>query len=171
LTLVGAPEAKIPELDDVDAGWEDDEEDDESLDSGWEDPEAADGPALQGLTPEEREARTARAAARKERQRVKAAEKAERRKARASAAAAKQKRSAPRVASARSQRMPERAAPRESEGTTSDDAVDEELAVRAPERAPVARRATGPSFDWRRVMPFVVILVVAVGVALYLWKR
>ncbi|HEY5242303.1 MAG TPA: hypothetical protein VIJ22_12580, partial [Polyangiaceae bacterium] len=74
-----ASKAKTPDLDDVDSGWEDDE--DEDLDGGWEDPEDAEAPAAQGLTPEEREARATRAAARKDRLRAKAAEKADRRKA------------------------------------------------------------------------------------------
>ena len=174
--IVGASKAKMPELDELDSGWEDEEEDD-ALDAGWEDPEAEDEPAPAGMTPEEREAREARAAARKERLRAKAAEKAERRKARASAAAAKQKKSAPRTVAAPSGRRPEPRAPRRSEEITSEeetgaDVVEEVATSSAPEPAPMAvRRTGGPSFDWRRLAPFVVILVVAIGVALYLWKR
>ncbi len=161
---MGASKAKTPDLDDVDSGWEDDE--DEDVDAGWEDPEDAEAPAAQGLTPEEREARATRAAARKERLRAKAAEKAERRRARASAAAAKQKKGAPRVAGAPSRRASERPPrPRVEE--------DEERAIEQPaDPLPVlARRPPGPRFEWRRVVPFVVVLALAVGVALYLWKR
>jgi hypothetical protein len=162
---VGASKAKTPDLDDVDSGWEDEEDDEDALDSGWEDPDAAEGPAPAGMTPEEREARTARVEKRKERLRAKATEKAERRKARASAAAAKQKKSASRVASS-----PSRGTPRRPEPT--DDAVAEEEATPLPaERAPIATSRAAPAFDRRRVAPFVVILVVAVGIALYLWKR
>jgi hypothetical protein len=101
---------------------------------------------------------------RKERLRAKATEKAERRKARASAAAAKQKKSPPRVASAPSRRTLRRPEPTE-------DAVVEEEALPLPARRALATSRTAPALDWRRVAPFVVILVVAVGVALYLWKR
>jgi hypothetical protein len=117
------------------------------------------------MTAEEREARAARVEKRKERLRAKATEKAERRKARASAAAAKQKKSAPRVASAPSRRTPRRPEP------TEDAVAEEEATPSAPEPAPVVTRRAGPSFDWRRLVPFVAILAVAVGVALYLWKR
>jgi hypothetical protein len=175
--IVGGSKAKMPELDELDSGWEEDEEEDEALDAGWEDPEGADEPEPPGMTLEEREARAARAAVRKERLRAKAAEKAERRKARASAAAAKQKKSAPRTVAAPPRTRPEPRAPHRSEESrseepTGDDAVEEQATPRAPEQAPLnSYRAAGPAFDWRRVAPFVVILVAAVGVALYLWKR
>jgi hypothetical protein len=102
---VGEP-AKTPSLDEVDAGWESedlDEDADEDIDAGWDDPEPSDALDSAASTPEEREARAARSAARKQRLRAKATEKAERRKARASVAAAKQKqkKSSPRAGSAR----------------------------------------------------------------------
>jgi len=89
------------DLDDVDAGWDahdavDEEGDDEDdLDAGWDDvplgaPPTGDA-GRRGLTEEERAARAARAASRKERQRKKAADKTERRRARQAAANAKQK--------------------------------------------------------------------------------
>ena len=161
---MGASKAKTSDLDDVDSGWEDEEDDD--VDAGWEDPEDAEGPPAQGLTPEEQEARATRAAARKERLRTKAAEKAERRKARASAAAAKQKKGTPRVAGTPSRRASERPQRRPVED-------EEERAIEPPaDPLPVlARRPPGPRFEWRRVVPFVVVLALAVGVALYLWKR
>jgi cobalamin biosynthesis Mg chelatase CobN len=91
-------EPKAPDLDEVDSGWEDEDD----VDSGWEDAEAAATPgrASRELTAEEREARAAHAAKRKDRARAKVAEKAERRKARQTAAKAKQKKSKPRAASA-----------------------------------------------------------------------
>jgi len=69
---VGASKAKMPDLDDVDSGWEDEEDDEDAVDSGWEDAEAAEGPPPAGMTPEEREARSARVEKRKERLRAKA---------------------------------------------------------------------------------------------------
>ncbi|HEY3820636.1 MAG TPA: hypothetical protein VGL81_25895 [Polyangiaceae bacterium] len=166
---MGASETKMPDVDDVDAGWEDADEGD--LDAGWDEAEEAEEPP-EGLTPEEREARVARAAARKERLRAKAAEKAERRKARVAAAAAKQKKSMPKArAAAPSRRASERPAPRPREPEAEEEA-HEAAVPGAGEPAPlVARRPVGPRFEWRRVVPFVVVLAVAVGVALYLWKR
>jgi arylsulfatase A-like enzyme len=173
---VGTSKAKTSELDDVDAGWEDDE-DDQGVDAGWDEPEEPPEPEPpQGWTPEQREARAARAAARKERLRAKAAEKAERRKARAATAAARQKKSAPRTKAApaaprgKAVRRPPPRPEAESTGPESGPGVD------AEESAPVVAgrtrsHARGPAFEWRRVLPFVVILAVAIAVGLYLWKR
>ena len=160
---MGASKPETPDLDELDSGWED--EDEEAVDSGWEDPEE---PEPQGMTPEEREARAGRAAARKERLRIKATEKAQRRKARASAAAAKQKRSAPRAAVDPSTRRVAPRPPRVAEEQKTDPV--EEVALRATE-SPVSNRTARPSADWRRIALVVLILVVAGGGALLLWKR
>ena len=160
--------ARSPELDEVDASW-----DDEDLDAGWEDPEAAadeaEGPDEHepiGLTAEER---ASRAAARKERQRAKAAEKAERRKARASAAAAKQKKSAPRT-SARSETVPRRRAARSvtetAEGASS---LPEPRAIERD--APSPRRSFWSRGNLRGLAFPVAMLVFAGAVALVLSRR
>jgi hypothetical protein len=165
---VSESRGKTPDLDELDAGWGEDDEDD--VDSAWGDAEDLDGPAPKGLTPEEREAREARVAARKERQRLKASAKAERRKARASAAASKQKKSAPRVAGAPSERRPAPRAPRR---------VDEparEVEVRSPDRDGAASGVSADRIikrrrDWRPVVVLVLLVVVAGAVALLLWRR
>jgi hypothetical protein len=170
---VGEPQTKTQELDDLDAGWEDRVDD---LDAGWEDEGASDdseepgGPESRELTPELREARAARAAARKERLRAKAAEKAERRKARVSAAAAKQKKSAPRAAGARSQRAPERSGARRED--SGDREVEERSAAHSLERAARRARSLPPSpRDWRLAALLGLFLFLVGGVAFYLWKR
>lgn len=176
---MGTSKAKAPEVDDVDAGWEV-EEDDQGVDAGWDEPEEPPEPEPpQGWTPEQREARAARAAARKERLRAKAAEKAERRKARAATAAAKQKKSAPRTkaAPAAPREKAVRCPPPRSGETELAGSTGLESEAEVDEESPpvVARRtrshARGPAFEWRRVLPFVVLLAVAVAVGLYLWKR
>jgi hypothetical protein len=187
---------KPSELDDIDSGWEDDEEDDvEGLDAGWEEPDPPDELTLQGLTPEERHARAERVAARKQRQRAKASEKAERRKARAAAAAAKQKKqrkSAPKPARAlpggagegRASRRPQNETQNEerrealSENKTQTkgehwsrgEDVAKAPAPRARPRQPIAT----PRRDWQRRAPIlvlVVLLVVSGAVALFFAKR
>ena len=157
-------EALDSAVDDIDAGWEG-EEQEEDLDAGWDAAEAAMTPEerereWRGLTPEEREARAARAAARKEKLRAKAAEKAERRKARASNARAKQKQKSQRPP--RKEREPRE--PREQPPDTS--VVRESLHDRAPESRARPRR------NDPRVLAFLVaIVLLAGGVALFLWKR
>ena len=150
----------MPDLDDVDSGWED--EDHEAVDSGWDDPEAPGGqePSPQGMTPEESQARAARAVARKDRLRAKTLEKAQRRKARASAAVAKQKKSAPRVATTRSERPP---------GIVEEQ--EPEIAESVPPESPVSNRTVRPAPDWRRILLVALLLVVGAGVALLLWRR
>jgi hypothetical protein len=159
-------EALDSAVDDIDAGWED-EEQEEDLDAGWDAAEAAKTPEerereWRGLTPEEREARTARAAARKEKLRAKAAEKAERRKTRASMARAKQK---PKQKSQRPPRIERE--PRESRRHQADTSVvRESLHDRGPESRARPRR------NDPRVLAFLLaIVLVAGGVALFLWKR
>jgi hypothetical protein len=164
-------EAPQTAVDDVDAGWEDDEEEeaeaadpeDGDVDAGWDAVEAAKTPeererAWRGLTPEQREAHLARAAARKEKLRAKAAAKAERRKSRASFAKAKQKQ---KIQRPRTERPTRRAL----------DRADETSAVResapSPESAPMRARRNDP-----RVLAFLVaIVLLAGGIALFLWRR
>lgn len=162
----------MPGIDDLDSGWEDEEED---VDAGWEDPEAEAqgdakaGPPSRELTPEERQARAARAAARKERHRAKAADKAERRKAKAAAAAAKQKKSAPRVSASPSAARPARSAPRRVERVEGkDDDVEAEGAPEAPARAITA---AGARRNWRLILILAVLLVAAGGIAIALSRR
>jgi cobalamin biosynthesis Mg chelatase CobN len=170
---VGEPQTKARDLDDLDAGWEDEVDD---LDAGWDDEDASEDPegpgALEskGLTPELREARAARAASKKERMRAKAAEKAERRKARVSAAAAKQKRSAPRPPGARPQKMPaSRGGRRDDPG---DPEVEERPAAHAVERSRTRARSVSRSRrDWRGAALLGLVLILVGCVALYVWKR
>lgn len=159
-----------PALDDVDAGWDDEEEEDD-VDAGWGDADESNDQAdpgkarFSGLTPEQRAALSARALARKERSRAKAAEKAERRKSRASAAAAKQKKSS-RTARVRSETVERGEAPRK------DAREDLEVLPRAREgtartsdRPPRARRG------WPVLALLAALLAVAVGAALLAWTR
>jgi hypothetical protein len=186
---VGAPDGEKDPEDDLDAGWDDDEEEDDEdldeVDSGWEDVEAqgaqptAGAPARRRkkrdtrpaseLTPEERAAREARATARKERLKTKAAEKAERRKARASTAAAKQKKSLPRERAAKTTAsVRPQPAPVEDEGTEE---------IRAGSRvsvepAPVAAPSRSPKWlDGRTIAIAVLVLLVGVAIAFVLTRR
>lgn len=165
-------EAPETVADEIDAGWEDDEQDEEEavaaddsgVDAGWDALDAAATPeererAWRGLTPEQREALAARAAARKEKLRAKAAAKAERRKTRASLAKAKQKQKIQRLRTER----PASREPQQADET-----------VVAPES--FAHRDSGPRVRARRTDPrvlvfLVAIVVVAGGIALFLWKR
>jgi hypothetical protein len=163
---VGASKPDTPDLDDLDSGWGD--EDEEAVDAGWEDPEAPEPEELvpKGLTPAEREAR---AAARKERLRAKAAGKAERRKARAAAAAAKQKKGVAKAAAVAPERRVDRRPPRRVEKPVDD--LEEKVTAGAPERVPVVSRTARSRRDWRPIALLVVLLVVAGGVALFLSRR
>jgi hypothetical protein len=153
-------EALDSAVDDIDdAGRED-----EDLDAGWDAAEAAKTPQERerewpGLTPEEREARTARAATRKEKLRAKAAQKAERRKARASMAKAKQKQKGQRP---RREREPQESR-QEQVGAA---VVPESPRDRAPESRVRFRRN-----DPRVLVLLVAVIVAAGGVALFLSKR
>jgi hypothetical protein len=156
-------EALDAAVDDIDAGWEDDEQEDD-LDAGWDAAEAAKTPEerereWRGLTPEEREARAARAAARRERLRAKAAEKADRRKARTSMAKAKQKQKSQRPRKEREARE----APR--------DEVDASVVRESPRDRGAEPRVRSRRNDPRVLAFLLAIVVVAGGVALFLWKR
>jgi hypothetical protein len=186
---VGAPDGEKDLEDDLDAGWDDDEEEDDEdldeVDSGWEDVEAQGGQPAPGaparrrkkrdtrpaaeLTPEERAAREARVAARKERLRAKAAGKAERRKARASTAAAKQKKSLPRERTAKPT-----ASVRPPPSPAEDDDTEE---IRAGSRvsvepAPVAAPSRTPKWlDGRTIAIAVLVLLVGGAIAFVLTRR
>lgn len=157
-----APDAAVDELD---AGWDDeDPEDDADVDAGWDAEEAAKSPEerereWRGLTPEERAERVARAAARKEKLRVKAAAKAERRKARASSAKAKQKQKTQRPRRERPISDPSR--PRVTPAVVREPDADPDSGPR-----PRARRN-----DPKVLGLLLVIVLVAGGIALFLWKR
>jgi cobalamin biosynthesis Mg chelatase CobN len=186
---VGAPDGEKDLEEDLDAGWDDDEEEDdedlEELDSGWEDVEPQGGDAApdaqrrprkkrdvrpaRELTPEELAAREARAAARKERHRAKAAEKAERRKARASTAAAKQKKSLPRERTAKPT-----TSVRPPPSPVEDEDAEE---IRAGSRvsvapAPVAAPSRSPKWlDGRTIALAVLVLLVGGAIAFVLTRR
>lgn len=137
------PDALNVALDDVDAGWDDEKAEPE--------------PEWRGLTPEEREVRAARAAARREKRRAKATEKAERRKARASSAKSKQKQKIRRLQSEPEPRRPSQSQAGKPIATES---PREGETPRAPSRRNGAR---GLAF-------LVAIVLVAGGVALFLWR-
>lgn len=165
-------EAPGSAVDDIDAGWESDEEEeaeaagpeDGELDAGWDAVESAKTPeererAWRGLTPEQREALAARAAARKEKLRAKAAAKAERRRSRASLAKAKQKQ---KTARPRAER-PLRREP---------DQAREVSAVRESHDSPAGEPRVRPRRNDPRVLAFLVaVVLLAGGIALFLWKR
>jgi len=131
-------------LDDTDAGWDDEEEEPE--------------PELRGMTPEEREVRAARAAARREKLRGKATEKAERRKARAAIAKGKQKQKQ-KVRRVRNE--PEPRSPSRSQ-------VEEPVANESPrERASAPSRRNDP----RVLALLVAIVLVAGGAVLFFATR
>jgi hypothetical protein len=130
----------------------------EDIDAGWDDEEAEPEPERRGLTPDEREARAARAAARRKKLRAKAAEKAERRKARASIAKGKQKQKIRRLRGEPEPRRP------------SQSQAGEAVANASPRegetpRAPLRRN------DLRVLAFLVAIVLVAGGVAVFLWRR
>jgi hypothetical protein len=137
------PDALDAAVDDSDAGWDDEEGESEAE---W-----------RGLTPEEREMRVARASARREKRRAKATEKAERRKARASIAKSKQKQKTRRL---QSEPEPRRASPPPAAEPVANELPREVETPRAP-----SRRA-GPG----GLAFLVAIVLVAGGVALFLWR-
>jgi hypothetical protein len=137
------PDALDLSVDDVDAGWDDDEAEPE--------------PEWRGLTPEEREVRAARAAARREKRRAKATEKAERRKARASIAKSKQKQKIRRLQCEPEPQRPSQSLAREA---VAKESPREGETPRAPSRR------NGP----RGLAFLVAIVLVAGGVALFLWR-
>jgi hypothetical protein len=170
---VGASKAKTPDVDDLDAGWEDEEDD---LDSGWGDTEEADEPEPPDevddrpstlLTPEEREARVARAAERKERQRAKALEKSARRRARAQTAKAKQKKSAPKLPGAPARKVADKP-PRVRKENPSIAVADLPEETRIPVEVPIA---TVPRRDLKLMSILVAVVVTGGALAMYLLRR
>jgi hypothetical protein len=138
-------------VDDIDAGWDDEEDEEEE-----EEPE----PEWRGLTPEEREARAARAAARREKLRAKSTEKAERRKARAAIAKGKQKQKQ-KTQRLRNEPEPQRPSQSQAWEPVANESPREGETPRAPSRR-----------NDPRVLAFLVaIVLVAGGVALFLWTR
>jgi hypothetical protein len=134
--------------DDIDAGWDDEEEEAES-EAEW-----------RGLTPEEREVRAARAAARREKLRAKATEKAERRKARAAIAKGKQKQKQ-KIRQLRNEPEPRRPSQSQAGEPLANESPREGETPRAPSRR-----------NDPRVLAFLVaIVLVAGGIALFLWTR
>lgn len=160
---------KPPDLDEVDSGWEDEED----VDSGWEDADGAATQATPGrapreLTAEEREARAAHAAKRKDRARAKATEKAERRKARQTAADAKQKKSKPRATSTPRVAGPERGVRRRVEE------LREGLQARSETDAPAKPSAPAAAMRHRNVRLIVVLVLLLAAscvIALVLARR
>jgi hypothetical protein len=129
----------------------------DDVDAGRDDEEAEPEPEWRGLTPEEREVRAARAAARREKRRAKATEKAQRRKARASIAKSKQKQKIRRL---QSEPEPRRPSQSQVEEPVANESSREGEAPGAPSRR------NGP----RGLAFLVAIVLVAGGVALFLWR-
>ncbi len=132
----------------------------DDVDTGWDDEEAEPEPEWRGLTPDERELRAARTAARRERLRAKATEKAERRKARAAIAKGKQKQ---RQNIRRLRNEPEPRRPSQSQ-------VEESVANASP-REGKTLRATSRRNDPRVIALLVAIVLVAGVVVLFLATR
>jgi hypothetical protein len=163
-----------PDQDEIDSAWDDDDNldsgwDDDVLDSGRDEGFAAGAEAGENSrrvpTPEEREARAARAAAKKDRRRAKATEKSDRRKSRAAAASAKQKKqekkkSAPRPAA------PVAENPRKARRPVA--RAEEEGSAAVPEASSNATPRARMTVGRRSGVPLVVVvllgLVVAAGV-------
>lgn len=125
-------------------------------------PESEPEPEWRGLTPEEREVRATRAAARREKLRAKATEKAERRKARAAVAKGKQKQKQP-ISRPRSEPEPRR--PSRSQQ------VEEPLANASPREGAKTPRTPSRRNDPRVLALLVAIVLVAGGVVLFLATR
>jgi hypothetical protein len=132
----------------------------DDIDTGWDDEEAEPEPEWHGMTPEERQARAARAGARRDKLRAKATEKADRRKARASIAKGKQKQ---KQKIRRPRNEPEPRTPSRSQAR-------EPIAIESP-RERETPRAPSRRNDPRVLAFLVAIVLVAGGVALFLWRR
>jgi hypothetical protein len=177
----------VPSLDDLDAGWgdEEDEKDEKDEKADKEDEAEAreiaelEAPEPPGLTAEQHEARLAALAAKKERARAKAAAKKERRKerrkARAEAAAAKKK-----VKQKRKAPEPERSAPslrgvsRDTDAEEAPEAADEQPAERkaspnAVRGRPARRSKQGP--NWQTLAVIAVLVAMLGGVAAFLLRK
>jgi hypothetical protein len=146
-----APGAEPPEARDLPA---------DDIDTGWDDEEAEPELQWRGLTPEEREVRAARAAARREKLRAKAAEKADRRKARAAIANGKQK-----------QKQKIRRLRNEPESRTPSRSQVEEPVANGLPRETEAPRARSRRNDPRVLALLVAIVLVAGVVVLFLARR
>jgi hypothetical protein len=132
----------------------------DDIDAGWDDEEAEPEPEWRALTPEEREVRAARAAARREKLRAKATEKVERRKARASIAKGKQKQKQ-KIRRPRNEPEPRRPSQSQAGEPVANESPREGETLRAPSRR-----------NDPRVLAFLVAIVLVVGgVALFLWRR
>ncbi len=177
---MGAPERSTKELEEVDSGWQgEEEEEEEDLDSGWEDEEAQttagssrndDGaPQSRVLTPQEREARAAAAAARKQRLREKAAEKTGRRKAKAAAAASKQKKSVPKKRETRAP-APARPRPRPQEEQETGNEIRSEPEVQ-DRSSQVQGRTAKRRLDGRALTLFALVLLAGGAIAFALLRR
>ena len=129
----------------------------DDIDAGWDDEEAELEPEWRGPTPEEREARAARAAARRKKLRAKATEKAERSKTRASVAKSKQKQ---KIRGLRNEPEPRRPSQSQAGEPVANGSPREEGTPRAPSHR------NGP----RGLAFLVAIVLVAGGVALFLWR-
>jgi len=130
----------------------------DDTDAGWDDEEAEPEPEWRGLTPEERDVRAARVAARREKLRAKATEKAERRKARAAIAKGKQKQKIGRLRNEPEPRRPSRSQ------------VEEPVANESPREAETPR-APSRRNDPRVLALLMAIVLVAGGVVLFLVTR
>jgi hypothetical protein len=129
----------------------------DDIDAGWDDEETELEPEWRGPTPEQREVRAARAAARREKIRAKATEKAERRKTRAAVAKSKQKQKSRRL---RNEPEPRRPSQSQAGEPVANPSPREEETPRVPSRR-----------NGRRGLAFLVaIVLVAGGVALFLWR-
>jgi hypothetical protein len=159
--FVSNAKANPGDLDDIDAGWEaEDEGEADDIDAGWDTAGAPpdSDPRAVAMTAEER---ADRAAARKERQRVKAAEKAERRKARASAATTKQKKRKP--VARRSQQAREPTARQVGPDRTEEREPSDAPTWDSP--PPVRRLAS------RSLLVAAVVALIACCVGVFLWKH
>ncbi len=185
-----------PTIEDLDAGWTDEDESVPSiddLDAGWggddaeadseepEEPEVEE-PEPPGLTAEEREARLVALAARREAARAKAVAKKERRKerrkARAQAASSKKKVKQKRTGPRRAAPPPERSAPslravsRDTGEGNDEDAIDEP--VRSASLAQPAHRrprAAKPRPNWQTIGAVVALVAMLGFVAAFLLRK
>jgi hypothetical protein len=175
---VGVSDRNTKELEEVDSGWEGEEED-EDLDSGWEDAEAQATPGSSRndeevppsgvLAPQDRKARAAREAARKQRLRQKAAAKTGHRKAKAAAAASKQKKSVPKKRETRAPAPPRPRSRQRGEQETEDESRTKPEVQDRP--AQVQGRTPKRRLDGRALTIFALVLLVGGAIAFVLSRR
>jgi cobalamin biosynthesis Mg chelatase CobN len=181
---VGESQKKASDLDELDAGWEDEDEDEDDeqddIDAGWGDPDAIDAlvdrqeaeeTGSRTLSPEEREARAARVAARKERLRAKAAAKAERRKARASEAASKQKKSAPKSRKPRPQRAAKAGSTLRTEEAERPTASSQSSPASQRSLSKPRGQSMGRNRSYGVAIVACVLVILTGGIALLFWTR